>query len=77
MASRCQVCGRPFHEGQGISLVLAQKKLDFHSKACAYKFLKELVSSVDEQCLSSAVKDIQQRYEDALEKLEKVRAKKI
>jgi hypothetical protein len=39
----CIVCGRKFPEGQGIKLTMKGEDYYFHSKACAYTFLKEAV----------------------------------
>ena len=70
----CVVCGRTFYEGQGIVYGIKGTRLYFHSKACAYKFLKDLVELSDPECLN--LKDVMKKYEELAEQREK-RAKKV
>ncbi|QKQ99390.1 hypothetical protein GWK48_02365 [Metallosphaera tengchongensis] len=74
---QCLTCGRPFPEGQGVTFTLIGKSLEFHSKACAYAFLKDLVLSISEDCISPSLRDIESKYEDRLEKYKKGMEKKI
>ena len=40
---KCIVCGRKFHQGQGIVIEYGKYRLAFHSSRCASKFLKLLL----------------------------------
>ncbi|EZQ06783.1 MULTISPECIES: hypothetical protein [Acidianus] len=71
----CLTCGRPFNEGQGIILRIGERDLTFHSKACAYKFLKEVLQNADSGCISSPLREIYRKYDEIREKIEE-RAKK-
>ncbi|MCI4455528.1 MAG: hypothetical protein JHC23_02260 [Sulfolobus sp.] len=71
----CIVCGRTFYEGQGIVYTLKGDKLYFHSKACAYKFFKDLIAASDPNCLN--LKDVIKKYEDLAEKRKQKAVKKI
>ncbi|AWR99944.1 hypothetical protein [Metallosphaera hakonensis] len=73
----CITCGRPFPEGQGIIMNLAGRKLEFHSKACAYSFLRELLLSVPEDCVSSPLREVYTKHEEKLDNLKKKAEKKI
>ncbi|MEW9491610.1 MAG: hypothetical protein TQ35_0005330 [Candidatus Aramenus sulfurataquae] len=64
----CLVCGRSFYEGQGVVITIADRKLEFHSKACAYKFFKNVLENADKDCISSAVKDVYKKFSESLEK---------
>ncbi|WP_338601745.1 hypothetical protein V6M85_00700 [Sulfolobus tengchongensis] len=73
----CNTCGRVFPEGQGVILEVGSDKLYFHSKACAYKFLKEIVIGSDTDCISSSLKKVKKKYEEILEAASKKAEKKI
>ncbi|BBD72648.1 hypothetical protein HS1genome_1037 [Sulfodiicoccus acidiphilus] len=73
----CAVCGRPFPQGQGIALELAGKNLQFHNKDCAYRFLRQLVTEVDSDCISGQVKRLIDLYEERLNEAAKSKQKKI
>mgnify|MGYP001772515736 CR=1 FL=1 len=64
----CIVCGRKFPEGQGIKLTIKGEDYYFHSKACAYKFLKEVIYTLDSDEVSKVFKDLRKKYEDLIEK---------
>ncbi len=64
----CIVCGRSFYEGQGIVLTIADRKLEFHNKACAYKFFRSVLENVDKDCVSSAVRETYKKFSELLEK---------
>lgn len=64
----CLVCGRTFPQGQGVRITIKGSDYFFHSKACAYKFLREIVLSSDADCISDVIKDVKRKYEDILEK---------
>jgi hypothetical protein len=67
---KCIVCGRPFYEGQGVVLVIAGRRLEFHSKKCALRFLTSLLERMDTEALKravSAVKLIQEISEGRAE----------
>ncbi|MEM3863672.1 MAG: hypothetical protein QW699_04180 [Metallosphaera sp.] len=53
------------------------RKLEFHSKACAYTFLRELIYSVPEDCVSSPLREIYSKREDILKQRAKKSEKKI
>ena len=72
----CLVCGRIFPQGQGVKITIKGTDYYFHSKACAYKFLRELVLSADIDCISDVAKEIRRKYEDLLEK-KKEASKKV
>lgn len=73
----CNVCGRTFPEGQGILLEIHGNKLYFHSKACAYKFLREVVLESDSNCIDSSVKKIKKKFDEIIELIGKKAEKKI
>ncbi|AOL15641.1 hypothetical protein BFU36_01595 [Sulfolobus sp. A20] len=73
----CSICGRTFPEGQGIKIEIVGEKLYFHSKSCAYKFLKEVILNSDSDCIGSSVKNIQRKYKEILEDKAKKAQKKI
>ena len=70
----CIVCGRTFYEGQGIVYGIKGTRLYFHSKACAYKFFKDLIELSNPDCLN--LKDVLKKYEELAEQREK-KAKKV
>ncbi|BFH74351.1 hypothetical protein SJAV_22950 [Sulfurisphaera javensis] len=72
----CIVCGRMFPEGQGIKLSIQGNEYYFHSKDCAYKFLREVILTADSDCISSVIKDIKRKYDD-LTKKKKEASKKV
>jgi YHS domain-containing protein len=72
----CIVCGRIFPEGQGVKLVIKGNDYYFHSKACAYKFLKEVIYAADQDRISDIFKQVKKKYEELLEK-KREKAKKI
>lgn len=71
----CIVCGRIFHEGQGIKMSLAGREVYFHAKRCALKFFKSLTLYLDQKNLENAVKltikEYEERLKDAKEKAKK------
>ncbi|QGA54347.1 hypothetical protein GFS03_07070 [Sulfolobus sp. E5-1-F] len=73
----CNVCGRSFPEGQGIIIEISNDKLYFHSKSCAYKFLKEIVMEADTDCINSSLKKVRKKYDEILEQMSKKAEKKI
>ncbi|QIW24207.1 hypothetical protein EWF20_08655 [Sulfolobus sp. S-194] len=64
----CAVCGRMFPQGQGVKITIKGTDYYFHSKACAYKFLREVVLSADPDCIFGVAKDVKRKYDDILEK---------
>jgi YHS domain-containing protein len=72
----CIVCGRKFPEGQGIKLTMKGEDYYFHSKACAYMFLKEAVYNVDVDEISGIFKELRKKYEEINEKKRQA-AKKV
>jgi ribosomal protein L24E len=71
----CIVCGRTFYQGQGIVYSLKGNRLYFHSKACAYKFFKDLIEASDPDCLN--LKDVMKKYEELEEKRRERAVKRI
>ncbi|MEM0373210.1 MAG: hypothetical protein QXV69_03055 [Sulfolobaceae archaeon] len=73
----CNVCGRKFPKGQGIIINIADETLTFHSKDCAYKFLRQVVENSEKGCISSSIKTILKKYEEMIEIKKKKSEKKI
>lgn len=73
----CLTCGRTFHNGQGIILTIADRKLYFHSKACAYKFFREVLENAEKDCISSSIRQVYRKYEELDEKRKEKAKKKI
>lgn len=71
------VCGRIFHEGQGIKLNLAGKEVYFHTKRCALRFFKSLILYLDQKALEQAVKHTVKEYEERLRDLKEKSKKDI
>jgi len=74
---KCIVCGRKFPQGQGIIIEYSKYKLAFHSSRCASKFLKLLLERVPEETLGKYIGKIIEEFEERLELLRKVKAKRI
>ena len=72
----CIVCGRKFPEGQGIKLTVKGEDYYFHSKACAYKFLKEVLYTIDMDEVSGIFRELRKKYREINEK-KKEATKKI
>ena len=68
---RCIVCGRVFPEGQGIVIERGGLTLAFHSKACAVKFFKLMVETMDEGEFKKVARSLMKEFEE----LQKRRAK--
>ncbi|MEM0371570.1 MAG: hypothetical protein QXG46_04080 [Ignisphaera sp.] len=73
----CIVCGRIFHEGQGVKLSLAGKEVNFHSKSCAIKFLKSLILYLDQKDLETATKLTIKEYEEKVKEIREKTKKKL
>jgi hypothetical protein len=73
----CLTCGRPFPRGQGVTLSVSGKNLEFHSKSCAYSFMRELLYSLKEDCLTLPLREVLAKYEEKLEQSKKKAEKKI
>ncbi len=74
---RCVVCGRVFHEGQGVKISVGGVEVTFHSKSCAIKFLRTMLLYIDGKELEKAVKAALREFEERLRELEESRRKKI
>jgi len=74
---RCLVCGRYFHEGQGIVLNYYGYTLEFHSSRCAARFLRRLLEELDPSCGRSAVARLVDEYRRALKVMDERSAKRI
>ena len=68
---KCIVCGRVFPEGQGIVIERGGLTLAFHSKACAVKFFKLMVETMDEGEFKKVARSLMKEFEE----LQKRRAK--
>ncbi len=65
---KCIVCGRVFPEGQGIVIQRAGVTLAFHSKACAVKFFKLMVETMDESEFKKVSRNLVKEFEEALKR---------
>ena len=74
---KCVVCGRVFHEGQGVKVVAGGIELNFHSKSCALKFFKAMLLYIDQKELEKAVRTTLREFEERLKELEESRRKNI
>ena len=61
----CIVCGKPFHEGQGVVVEVRGRILEFHSSRCASKFLRRLLEA-GEDCVERAAARVAGEYEETL-----------
>jgi len=73
----CNVCGRKFPKGQGIIMSVFGETLAFHSKSCAYKFLRQVVENSEKGCISASIKSVLKKYEEIIELKNKKAQKKI
>jgi len=71
---RCSVCGKVFPEGQGIVIRFRDRDLVFHKRACAVKFLRELLPLLQQNC-GDAVERVLEGFSRAIE--ERRREKRI
>lgn len=71
----CLVCGRAFHEGQGVRLSLAGKEVVFHSKSCALRFLRSLILYLDQKELEKARDMALREFEEKVKELREKRKK--
>ena len=74
---RCLVCGRFFHNGQGIVVSVRGGRLYFHSSRCAARFLRRLLEEHPEDCIVSAVRSLEEDYLKALKEAEERSKKRI
>ncbi|MEM0026735.1 MAG: hypothetical protein QXT53_02895 [Ignisphaera sp.] len=74
---RCMVCGRVFHDGQGVRIVVGGKELYFHSKTCALKFFKSMILYLDQKDLEKAVSATVKEFENRLKEVEERSRKRI
>jgi large subunit ribosomal protein L24e len=58
-------------------LSMVGNELTFHSKACAYRFLKEVVLMIEPESLSGAIREVLKRHEKRIEEAKKKMEKKI
>ncbi len=73
----CIVCGRTFYKGQGVVIEAAGRKLIFHSKSCAIKFIRSLLTYLDPSDLGKAIDEAVKEFSERLEALKKAREKKL
>lgn len=62
----CVICGRSFHQGQGIVIRRGDIVLAFHSSRCAAKFLRLLMERADADCLSRPSQQLLRELQEAL-----------
>lgn len=74
---RCMVCGRYFHEGQGIVIPYQGLTLEFHSARCASRFLRRLLEEIDPSCGRPAVARLVDEYRESLRELDRKASKRI
>ena len=77
MASRhyqCIVCGRKFPEGQGIIMDAGGRVLHFHSRRCAYRFMRLVLERADINCIRGPIDEVLSEFRKILEerRVEKV-----
>jgi len=70
----CIVCGRRFPHGQGIIMDVAGKILYFHSRRCAYRFMRLVMERADEKCIRGPIDEVLREFNRILEerRVEKV-----
>lgn len=73
----CVVCGRKFPEGQGVVIDVYGIKLIFHSKACALKFMRNMLQRIDENPLKQAVNNTIEEFSEKLKEHMKMKAKRL
>lgn len=73
----CIVCGRVFYQGQGIVLDVGGYTLTFHSKSCAIKFFKTLLSRLTREEIENAVKEMLNEFSLKLSEQRKRSSKKL
>jgi len=74
---KCLMCGRVFYEGQGVTLDIAGRRLTFHSKSCAIKFVRLFFEHGDYDCLRSSLNKVLKIIEERNKRLQELRTKKI
>ncbi|BAF34739.1 hypothetical protein APE_0601a [Aeropyrum pernix K1] len=74
---KCIVCGRFFHEGQGIIIKIPGGLLEFHSSRCAQRFLRMLLEERGSECVAREALELARGLRSSLERLEEGRAKAI
>ncbi len=75
--NRCNVCGKVFPEGQGITLRVDDEVITLHSKRCAVKFLKAFVDDLDPAVSKESVRRVKKNFEEILSKRSSITSKKI
>jgi len=73
----CPICGRVFHEGQGVTIDFAGRPLIFHSKTCALKFIRLMITYIEPTTLRKAVDDTLKELNERLETIRKMKEKKL
>ncbi|MEM4607115.1 MAG: hypothetical protein QXV93_02935 [Zestosphaera sp.] len=73
----CIVCGRKFSVGQGVIINLGRNTYSFHSKACALKFVKKVLESLEPSELEKVADKVADEYSNILKEKAERTAKKI
>ena len=74
---KCIICGRVFPEGQGIVIKYGDLELYFHSNRCASKFLCQLLERIPPDEIKGYIKRLVEENLEQLERVAKVKSKKI
>ncbi|MEB3773863.1 MAG: hypothetical protein GSR86_02910 [Desulfurococcales archaeon] len=71
---QCIVCGRKFPEGQGIVIEKSGRVMHFHSRRCAYRFLRLVLERADDSCIKPAIDEVLEEFRRILKerRVEKV-----
>lgn len=75
--SKCIVCGRVFHDGQGIAVKVSDTLLYFHNKRCAIRFFKAFVEELDPNEAKRVASKVREAFDAALRKKAEAVGKKI
>lgn len=73
----CIVCGKKFPEGQGILIEFGDITLSFHSKSCALKFFKTLLSRIEFDIAKKYVSEVVEEFRKRITDERRLKAKKI
>jgi len=73
----CLVCGRVFHEGQGVKIAIGGREYMFHSKSCAIKFFRAFLLYLEPDVARKAAEETRKEFEEKLKQLQDLRKKRI
>ncbi|MCS7108116.1 MAG: hypothetical protein RMH77_01225 [Sulfolobales archaeon] len=75
--NKCNVCGKIYPEGQGITLVVSDEVVTLHSRRCAVKFLKAIIDGLGPDVSREVVKKVKKEFEEIVSKQALKTSKKI